>query len=985
MSGSRKRPGLAKSSLVQIDGSKQTISVLGHRPVPATLAETQLPRLMPSKRLRLSARELAALRKKDIAKDKALMEQRMSRAEQADLAAFQQEFTGIGVDNATPAINTADYEEGDGSEPGGLGDDGDDDGWVDEEAVNEGIGAVPKSSEWAYRLASEYVAWNESMASLCDAYLQFRSGSPAPEGESDDVQLVSLPCVNLEDEKIIQFKHLRTESCINATLLRNGYLAPTPSKPSMAISLQVLDILAAVQRRGPAVSIQVMAKAFCDLRNVPYKKHFRTQLASALDAYLLIQRRVQHRLDIALGRDTPDWRMLNSCPACNYTLADEPSLKYSRLVTCDGNDSAKRCAGAGNADRRAYNSSYYITRDQVDKFKNEVPSRRAATSSQAAKEEEPTECEKRWKNAKINNDPDGKPKPVFDETGIFISTCRHSFILTVCDMIRSGEQAKYCLATIDKLISVYGPDIIMGYDIGCTFKGTASRSPLVGPRVCQACFDMCVGTFHGPAHNRSCQMKNHPHNRPGTGLTDFENCETVFSSSNRLASTTRLASAYRRHQKIDIHFDAWDDDQYANLGHLLRCKYLNALKVQEESQAAVAALNPRLSPGDLDHFFNEEQAYLESLKNELPEDTMAIEYITLLERLEMKQLEYDKFVNTEYVLEDRSSVADLRRATLKTRHLEARRRNTMEQLLVLQEAAGKMEQKHKIAERWTHESPEWIEAARLRRNRTFQQRIDELERLVVQRLLELTKAGLANTGYKMRVHIMRAIAARGTAVKTALDRYNKVASEVGAQTISWKQVTDAKILADFDLLRGSRRGILKQDWALPDNRCCVTEWRRALHAAEEITRLNVEVRRVRTSIADESRLLPGLAEQIVADDPPLGWVVRRYVSRRMKLNTLILHELDVLSRTPGYTGTTDVGVRLGSNNNPADVSETAAPPSIDPTAKTCISNDLQGDEESVANMPSEPDDEIADEFDRWQTVLDNVDQSNAELDVRQVV
>lgn len=106
----------------------------------------------------------------------------------------------------------------------------------------------------------------------------------------------------------------------------------------------------------------------------------------------------------------------------------------------------------------------------------------------------------------------------------------------------------------------------MGYDIGCTFKGTSSRSPLLGPRVRESGFDMCVGSFHGPAHNRACQIKNHPHNRPGAGLTDFENCETVFSSSNRVAGTTRLASPYHRLQRIDIHFDGWDDDQYANLG-----------------------------------------------------------------------------------------------------------------------------------------------------------------------------------------------------------------------------------------------------------------------------------------------------------------------------------------------------------------------------------------------------------------------------------
>lgn len=256
------------------------------------------------------------------------------------------------------------------------------------------------------------------------------------------------------------------------------------------------------------------------------------------------------------------------------------------LVTCDGNDSLKRCVNAGAADLRVYESDYFIPQQQVNKFQDEVANSRGNKRQEEAYNPgatEASECEKRWKNASADTRPGGKPKAIFSETGVFVATCRHSFILTVCDMVNSGEQyvtlnqstqvtyhyiyrAKYGLATIDKLISAFGSKILMGYDIGCTFKGTANRSALVGPLVRDSGFDMCVGSFHGPAHNRVCQTKNHPHCRPGAGLTDFENCETVFSSSNRVASTTRLASAYHRHQKIDHHFDAWDDDQYSNIG-----------------------------------------------------------------------------------------------------------------------------------------------------------------------------------------------------------------------------------------------------------------------------------------------------------------------------------------------------------------------------------------------------------------------------------
>jgi hypothetical protein len=132
------------------------------------------------------------------------------------------------------------------------------------------------------------------------------------------------------DERSKVFKHPENELWANVTLLRNGYLASSPSKPVTAFSLQLLDVLAAVQRRGPSVSIQTMAKAFCDLRNVslkrlcifryshlrvqvPYQHYFRAQLTSALDAYHLICRCVQQRLDSAFGRDSPDWRLRNSC------------------------------------------------------------------------------------------------------------------------------------------------------------------------------------------------------------------------------------------------------------------------------------------------------------------------------------------------------------------------------------------------------------------------------------------------------------------------------------------------------------------------------------------------------------------------------------------------------------------------------------------------------------------------------------------------
>jgi hypothetical protein len=45
-------------------------------------------------------------------------------------------------------------------------------------------------------------------------------------------------------------------------------------------------------------------------------------LSDAFDVYLAIQRIVDKRVAGALGQDSPNWRVLNSCPPCNYVVSD---------------------------------------------------------------------------------------------------------------------------------------------------------------------------------------------------------------------------------------------------------------------------------------------------------------------------------------------------------------------------------------------------------------------------------------------------------------------------------------------------------------------------------------------------------------------------------------------------------------------------------------------------------------------------------------
>lgn len=111
---------------------------------------------------------------------------------------------------------------------------------------------------------------------------------------------------------------------------------------------------------------------------------------------------------------------------------------------------------------------------------------------------------------------------------------------------------------------MYGKNGGCAYDIGCAFSKTLTNSSL-GKQACDLEFRLMVGAFHGHAHNRKCQLDWHPMYIPGTGHTEGEGCEHIFSASNELAWGTRHATSFHRWQTIEEHFSFWDSDKYAVL------------------------------------------------------------------------------------------------------------------------------------------------------------------------------------------------------------------------------------------------------------------------------------------------------------------------------------------------------------------------------------------------------------------------------------
>ncbi|KAG1857138.1 hypothetical protein F4604DRAFT_1883079 [Suillus subluteus] len=216
----------------------------------------------------------------------------------------------------------------------------------------------------------------------------------------------------------------------NKTLIYHGYIRCAPLYPTAAILLCTLAAYHQIHR-----SSQV--KSLCFLHDTPYQPYLNIQFSAAYDVYLEILHCVKQCLHTALNHDTPNWRMLNSCPACFYKLEDEPVLDFDWL------------------------SDYWLDTCDVDRFKDEV------------KTQERDMNDDNWEDETIMAE---GPTTAFN--WIFIAVCCHRFVVLACDMIWSGELAKYSLAIIEKLLTIYGKNGGCAYDIGCAFSKTLTNSSL---------------------------------------------------------------------------------------------------------------------------------------------------------------------------------------------------------------------------------------------------------------------------------------------------------------------------------------------------------------------------------------------------------------------------------------------------------------------------------------------------------------------------
>ena len=194
---------------------------------------------------------------------------------------------------------------------------------------------------------------------------------------------------------------------------------------------------------------------------------------------------------------------------------------------------------------------------------------------------------------------------------------------------------------------------------------------------------------------------------------------------------------------------------------------------------------------------------------------------------------------------------------------------------------------------------------------------------------------------------------RSEAIRNAITRYNAQAVLINRPTITWKEITEYTFLGEFDLLRHSHLDIRECDWAKPAHREATLKYFKLCRTEEEITRLHVEVRRLRTSIHDESIFMAKTIDELQQSNPLLAQELQCQYRSRAAVNAVHIKRLDRIEMRADFSGIRGIGIRCEAVQG----GDSPSPPAVDMVddansslAEDAVGNvaeDLSGNDEAI--------------------------------------
>ncbi|KAJ3519326.1 hypothetical protein NM688_g9318 [Phlebia brevispora] len=192
---------------------------------------------------------------------------------------------------------------------------------------------------WKERKTRQAAAWDEIIDYLVDIHLHTRYPFPYSVSTTDIIEPTTPPpaILNFVEydntaqytinvfciwtlEREVSFTRKLNSTSPALELMSLGYVAKTPTRPTVAVSMRTLQLLYRLRQRKASFSIEAFAKVICDYYNIPFRRHMREVVADTFEIYLRIIRAVDMHVRKALGWDSPDWRVKNACRAVTRSV-----------------------------------------------------------------------------------------------------------------------------------------------------------------------------------------------------------------------------------------------------------------------------------------------------------------------------------------------------------------------------------------------------------------------------------------------------------------------------------------------------------------------------------------------------------------------------------------------------------------------------------------------------------------------------------------
>ena len=187
----------------------------------------------------------------------------------------------------------------------------------------------------------------------------------------------------------------------------------------------------------------------------------------------------------------------------------------------------------------------------------------------------------------------------------------------------------------------------------------------------------------------------------------------------------------------------------------------------------------------------------------------------------------------------------------------------------------------------------------------------------------------------MRTHIAKSLQSRCQTIRNAIAAYNTAAAELSPPRppLDWTEVSHYGFIEEFALLQDTRNDVRDKPWAKPMFREILKLRHRIAHAYEEITRCNIQIRRLYTSICDQTDLFSRVLARLRDANSEIYGPLRDFVTRRQRINLALLRRVQQVFALEGYTGETTRGIRLGTREQGLTAEQQTVPPDGPPPAE----------------------------------------------------